>query len=60
MYAPALVVTTNASHGTDLDTEFLLLIDQFDSWSIGDAALAYPTGSVTYQPNPGTNVPTDV
>ena len=53
MYAPTLDLTS-ASHGTDMDTEFLLIIDQFDSWSIGDvSAVAGPSAlCMCYQPDP--------
>lgn len=54
MYAPTLD-QTNAAHGTDMDTEFLLIIDQFDTWSIGDmAAMAGPSATCfCYHPQPG-------
>jgi len=54
MYAPTLD-QTDASHGTDLDTEFRLIIDQFDTWSIGDvAAMAGPSSRCfCYHPDTG-------
>ena len=56
MYAPTLD-QTNATHGTDLDSEFRLIIDQFDTWSIGDIAAAMAGPSSTcwcYHPIPGS------
>ena len=58
MYAPTLDRPTLTWTGTDADTD-LLLLDEFDTWSIGDLAAfpcAGPTCSYT-TPDPTIGAP---